>query len=321
MSDATPILASLVSDVESGRPAALCVVVRTQGSTPQPAGACMLVRGDMSTVGTLGGGCVEAEVRKRAFELLMRGGASGAFDFLLDHDFGWDDGLICGGRMHFAACVVRGGDQLEPYRQALAIAAARQPATCPIVVEDAGRSVLYRLHLEVPPTLVIAGAGHVGRAVARLGVELAFRVVVIDDREDLASRDYFPQPVELVVGDIERTLRDLPLDPGTYVVIVTRGHQHDQRALDAVIRRPAGYIGLIGSKRKARMILDDLALSGVKPEQIAAVHTPIGLPIGAITVPEIAVSIVAELVQVRRRSLPVRVEGPFEISTGAATPG
>lgn len=313
MSESIPILRALVSDVELGRPAALCVVVKTQGSTPQPAGACMLVRNDMSTVGTLGGGCVEAEVRKRAFGLLVRGGKSEMADFLLDHDYGWDDGLICGGRMHFGISVLGNVEDIAPMRRALVDAEARRSATCPIRMDDQGKPVEYRLHLEVTPTLIIAGAGYVGRAVAGLAIDLGFRVVVVDDREDMASRMRFPERVELVVGDIARTLQQVEMDSGTYVVIVTRGHQHDHQALDAVVRRPAAYIGLIGSKRKARMIFGDLANAGVTPEQIARVHTPIGLPIGAVSVPEIAISIAAELVQVRRSSHPTRVDGPFEV--------
>jgi xanthine dehydrogenase accessory factor len=139
-------------------------------------------------------------------------------------------------------------------------------------------------------------------------VNLDFHVVVIDDRADMAAAERFPEGVELIAGDIAATLRDYPIDAGCYVVIVTRGHQHDHQALDAVIRSHAGYIGLIGSKRKARMILKDLADAGVSAEQIERVHTPIGLAIGAVTVPEIAVSIAGQLIEHRRKSTPSLVE-------------
>jgi xanthine dehydrogenase accessory factor len=182
----------------------------------------------------------------------------------------------------------------------------------PIVVEQAGRRVAYHLHLEVPPTLLIAGAGHVGQAVAELAVRLDFHVVVIDDRADCACPERFPAAVELVVSDIAAALRNYPIDPGCYIVIVTRGHRHDHLALDAVVRRPAGYIGMIGSRRKSRLILDELAVAGVPREPIERVHTPIGLRIAALTVPEIAVSIAAELVQVRRQQTPKLVEGPLD---------
>ncbi len=310
MSELLPVLETLLDGARAGRPGALCVIVATRGSTPRAAGAAMAVRADGTTVGTLGGGCVEAEVTRRAFELLARG-ESALLDFSLDHDYGWDDGLICGGRMEIAVMPVP-SDAIAPLERALEQARAGKPARVPVRVMHAGRCVRYRVHLEIPPKLVIAGAGHVGRALARLARDLDFRVVVIDDRADFASPERFGEGVELIVRDIAAALRDLPLDAGSYVVIVTRGHRHDQAALEAVIRRPTAYLGMIGSRRKSRMILRDLAESGVPDLQIERVHTPIGLPIGAVTVQEIAVSIAAELVQVRRRSVPRAVEGPLD---------
>ncbi|MFQ5492040.1 MAG: XdhC family protein [Phycisphaerae bacterium] len=309
MSELVPMLETLVADVRSGRSAGLCAVVGTKGSTPQAPGAAMLVRADMSTVGTLGGGCVEAEVRKRAFELLGRG-ESGLLDFVLDHDYGWEDGLICGGKMTIGVTPVV-AQNLGPYEQALALTRQRRPAWLPVMVRHEGRSRKYRIHLEVPPTLLIAGAGHVGQAVANLAVGLDFHVVVIDDRADQVSAERFDSAVELRTADIATGLREYPIDAGCYVVIVTRGHRHDHQALEAVIRREAAYIGLIGSKRKARMILKDLADEGVRADLVQRVHTPIGLDIGAVTVPEIAVSIVGQLVQCRRQEGGRLVEGPL----------
>lgn len=313
MSELLPTLKTLIGEVDTGRPAALCVVVATKGSTPQGPGATLLVRADGSTLGTLGGGCVEAEVRTTAFQMLQQN-RSGLLDYLLDHDYGWDDGLICGGRMFVGVTPVSAGSGLEPIRDAVALAEQREPTSFPITVEHEGKAQQYRVHLEVPPTLLIAGAGHVGQALARLAIDLDFHVVVIDDRADQASTERFPSDVELKVGDIAQALGDYALDTGCYVVIVTRGHQHDHQALEAVLRRPAGYIGMIGSKRKSKMILRDLADEGATQEQIDRVRTPIGLSIGAVTVAEIATSIAGELVQVRRANTPKLVEGPFEVS-------
>lgn len=325
MSELLRVLEPLVADVRAGRPVALCAVVRTRGSTPQAAGAAMLVRADMSTVGTLGGGCVEAQVRKQAFELMQQS-RSGLLDFVLNHDYGWDDGLICGGRMYVAVMPIttRAPDgspppQLDELQQALDAARARQPAAIPIRIERDGERLAYRLRLEPPATLIIAGAGHVGTALAKLAVDLDFRVVVIDDRADLAAPARFPPGVELVADDIAAALRRQPIDAGSFVVIVTRGHQHDHQALAAVVQRPAGYIGMIGSRRKSRMILRDLASAGVRPALLERVRTPIGLPIGAVTVPEIALSIAAELVQVRRGESPSLVEGPLGEALGSPT--
>jgi len=276
----------------------------------------MALRPDGTSTGTLGGGCVEAEVTRRALALLHRG-ESALLDFTLDHDYGWDDGLICGGRMQVAVMPV-GADRVGSFEAALGRVRAGEAACVPVCVTHEGQLLHYRVHLEIPPTLVIAGAGHVGLALARLARDLDFRVVVIDDRADFASRARFGEGVELIVGDISATLRKLEPGPGAYVVIVTRGHRHDQAALEAVIRRPVAYLGMIGSRRKSRMILRDLAESGVERAWIERVHTPIGLAIGAVTVNEIAVSIAAELVQVRRRSVPRAVEGPLDTSSADA---
>jgi xanthine dehydrogenase accessory factor len=129
-----------------------------------------------------------------------------------------------------------------------------------------------------------------------LGVEVS----VIDDRSDCASAERFPSAANRVVGDIETELSRWPIDARTYVVIVTRGHRHDGRALAAVINSNARYIGLIGSKRKVVTIFQDLLSQGVALERLEKVHAPIGLEIGAMTVPEIATSIAAELIAVRR---------------------
>ena len=119
-----------------------------------------------------------------------------------------------------------------------------------------------------PPRLIIVGAGHVGQALAALAGSLDFRVTVLDDRSDYVSVERFPTASERIVGEIEPLLRAYPIDVETYIVIVTRGHKNDARALAAVIDSSAKYIGLIGSKRKIKAIFDELATSGTTPERI-----------------------------------------------------
>ncbi len=312
MSELRSVIEEVARLSQDGQPAALCTIVKTKGSTPQSSGATMLLRGDFSTMGTLGGGCVEAEVRKRAFEMLQRG-ESAVLDFVLDHDYGWDDGLICGGRMDVAVMTVDPARDGTAFRRALSEANSRQPTHVSLLVRENGELVEYRVHVEVPPKLLIVGAGHVGHALARLAADLEFDIKVFDDRADYATSDRFGSHVELIVDDIAAALQRFPIDSSCYVVIVTRGHQHDQQALQAVVRGNAGYIGLIGSRRKAKLIYSDLREGGVSEEQLARVRTPIGLPIGALLVPEIAVSIAAELIQVRRAVTPRRVEGPIAV--------
>lgn len=292
------LLGDLVARCSAGERVALCTVVRTRGSCPQTAGAKMLVLADGHTRGTLGGGCVEAEVRTRAIAMLQRD-ESGLLEFSLDHDYGWDDGLICGGVMDI---VVQSLDRsrLGPFERNLTDIRAGVATTIRVPYARAGEQTEYVEAIEPPPALVIAGAGHVGQALARIAPDLGFVVTVIDDRPDYVSGERFPLASKRIVGDIEAELRGFPIDANTFVVVVTRGHQRDGQALAAVIDSPARYLGLIGSKRKIKAIYDDLHTRGVTFEKLSRVHAPIGFEIGAVSVPEIAVSIAAELVAVRR---------------------
>ena len=319
MSELLPLLKRVIEDVRAGRAVAVCAVVQTRGSTPQQPGACMMVRNDGETEGTLGGGCVEAEVRRRAFDYLNKR-ESALLDFALDHDYGWDDGLICGGQMDVAVMPVCAIGKLVPFDAAIAELEAHREGVLPIVVRerDKPKQIEFRLHLERRPTLLIAGGGHVGLAVARLAVPLDFHVVVIDDREKFADPQRFGPDVECRVGRIDEVLRQYPIDPSCYVVVVTRGHQHDEQALAAVIDSLARYVGMIGSRRKIKAIFDGLIGRGVAPELLERVRSPIGLPIKAATVNEIGISIVAELIQVRRAEQGKMVEGPFPVDEGIA---
>src|SRR5262249_18267304 len=150
-------------------------------------------------------------------------------------------------------------------------------------------------YLPAPPrvTVLLVGGGHVGQAVARLAAEVDFDVWVLDDRDRYASPERFPAAERLLVGDIGPTLRGLAptLTPSVYAVVLTRGHNHDAEAVYHLAETACGYVGLIGSRRKIRLIFDDLAGRGISTEALARVHAPLGFDIGAQTVPEIAVSI------------------------------
>jgi xanthine dehydrogenase accessory factor len=150
------------------------------------------------------------------------------------------------------------------------------------------------------PTLLVVGAGHVAMPVAEIGHLCGFRVSVLDDRPEMASEERFPLATKRIVGDIVAELEALSITRDTHVVIVTRGHAYDQAALRAVIDSPAAYVGMIGSRRKVRLTFDRLRADGVPEEQIRRVRAPIGLSIGAQTPAEIAVSILAEIIMLRR---------------------
>jgi xanthine dehydrogenase accessory factor len=233
-------------------------VVRANGSTPQRAGAKMLVFADGRTVGTIGGGCYENDAFGKAREAIASGRGT-LLHYDLNDDFAQENGLVCGGQMDVHV------DPLAP-----------------------------------APHLYIIGAGHVGWHVGELAQTAGFHIHVLDDREKFANRERFPRADELIVEPITEWLTQASLPASAYAVIVTRGHQADLEALRALATRPLTYLGLIGSKAKIIRITDALIEDGLPPEMLNHVHAPIGLDIGAVTPAEIAISIVAELVAVRR---------------------
>jgi xanthine dehydrogenase accessory factor len=149
--------------------------------------------------------------------------------------------------------------------------------------------------------LILCGGGHVGQAVAQAGVFLGFRVTVIDYRADFASRERFPdQKIKLIASDFVAALQSLQITPASHVVLVTRGHKHDEICLREVINRPARYIGMIGSRRRTTTIRAHLKREGIADELLRRIYAPIGLDIGAQTPEEIALAIMAEIIMIRR---------------------
>lgn len=155
--------------------------------------------------------------------------------------------------------------------------------------------VMVEVH-QRPCALVIAGGGHVGKALSEIAALCGFRVTIIDDRPEYADRERFPEADKVIRGRFDEVLAEYPLDETTYVVAVTRGHRHDEASLRSVIGRGAAYVGMIGSKRRSAAVLQHLLEEGADAEAVAAVHTPIGLDIGAETPEEIAVAIMAEII-------------------------
>jgi xanthine dehydrogenase accessory factor len=173
----------------------------------------------------------------------------------------------------------------------------------PRTVEAEGKAcTLYVEPHHPPPELVIVGAGHVARPLCRLGAMLGFRVTVLDDRPEFATRERFPEAVEVRQPRFDDPFRDVRIHARTYLVLVTRGHKYDFEALRDVLHRPElpAYVGMIGSRRRTRAALEQLARDGIGDDRLRAVHAPIGLDLGAETPEEIAVAIAAELVMALR---------------------
>jgi xanthine dehydrogenase accessory factor len=151
-----------------------------------------------------------------------------------------------------------------------------------------------------PSTLYIFGGGHIALALTKMGKLCGFKIAVIDDRAEFASAERFPEAGVILAEDFTKSFARLKIDKSSYIVIVTHGHRHDEVVLEQAVGTPAKYIGMIGSKTKNETIFSHLRDRGISKEQLDRVHAPIGLEIGAQTPEEIAVSILAELIKVRR---------------------
>ncbi len=165
-----------------------------------------------------------------------------------------------------------------------------------------GQMQVFIEPLDSSPSLYIVGAGHVGQLLAEAAHRVGFRVHVLDDREKFAAAERLPSATSVVADDIVSWLTRADLPSSAYVVVVTRGHTHDLEAMRALAGRPLRYVGMIGSRAKVVKITDALIAGGAPADWVGAVHAPIGLQIGAVTPEEIAVSIVAELIAVRRNA-------------------
>ncbi len=150
-----------------------------------------------------------------------------------------------------------------------------------------------------PPTLVLAGGGHVSKAISNIAETLGFRIFVVDDRQEFANSDRFPEAEQTLVSDYESAFDKLQIGGNSFVVIATRGHRYDATVTAAALRSPASYVGLLGSRRKTILIFEELFKAGFTMEQIQGVRSPIGLGIAARTPEEIALSIMAEIVAFR----------------------
>ena len=241
-----------------GKRAALATIVQIRGSVPSFETAKILVREDGSTVGTVGGGCVENDVWKAARQVMFEEKPRRLL-FDLTDSANLETGLICGGKVEIF---------VEPI---LAI-----------------------------PTAYIFGAGHISKFISKVATLAGFNSVIIDDRPRYANRERFPEAIEIYGDSFGEAFEKITPNEFSYIVIVTRGHQEDQNVLRWAVRTNARFIGMIGSKFKKKNIFENLRAEGVPDEQLARVVSPLGVNIHAVLPEEIAVSIVAQLIAVRR---------------------
>ena len=297
----------LANVAAAGQPFALAIITGTKGSSPQRTGAKAIFFGDGKIIGTLGGGCLEAEVQARALTALKTVQPA-EFAMVLDHDFGWDDGLICGGSV--SGVILPNAQRSQNFWRELATTTTtirwgvkKDFSIARLEPNDAGEW-LYQETVSPPVELWIAGSGHVAQAVAPLALQLDFAVTVFDDRPDLANHQNFPAAAKLKVGGWHELLKIPAPTAPAFGLVVTRGHQHDALVLSEWIRFPFAFLGMIGSRRKARIMRAQFIKQNLAtPEQFDRIACPVGLDIAAVGTHEIAVSVIAQLIQ-KRAALP-----------------
>ncbi len=172
--------------------------------------------------------------------------------------------------------------------------------TIDIDTEHDGRISLFLHIYKMPPRLIIFGGGHVGAALCRIASHLDFEIIVIDDRPSFAAESVHPDADRLICDTFEGAYKEIKPKLSDYLVIVTRGHKHDRYCLEQALSAETAYVGMIGSRSRVKKQLRELTEAGYSKEQLSHVHSPIGLKIGAVTEAEIAISILAEIIQVRR---------------------
>ena len=312
----------LLEHIQSGEHIVLATVVKTTGSTPQKPGSSAIFGEKGLIAGTIGGGHLEGEVEQIAKHALISG-SSGLFYFNLNA--GKDsDGAICGGEAEVLVDANPGQHKPVLEEMKLDLLKGKEGAICTSVSKEQGQELIIERKwisgLKAPeqkgeekpecfiesikplPRLIIAGAGHVGRSLAHLASLLDFEITVIDDRPEYASMHNIPDADHFIVKEIGPALSALDPGPDTYIVIVTRDHVNDAEALKACINSGASYVGMIGSRKKVAIIKKRFIESRLATEEEwTKIHTPIGIPIGSVTVEEIAFSIAAELISVRAK--------------------
>ncbi len=303
----------------------LCTILSSSGSSPRGAGARMAVFADGSTYGTVGGGEVELTAAREALEVLEKGNTR-VRAFCLAPEQVASIGMICGGNVTVYYQLLTEKELLKLCQMQAALerdanswlylkivhgkvtefevldesAGERDPElfrSRAVLKQD--ESLIYTEPLMRAGRVYIFGGGHVGQALVPVLANIGFRVTVYDNRLELADMAHFPAAEEVIYGSYEAISEKVTLTENDYVVIMTPGHQGDFALLEQVLRYKTRYVGCIGSRHKIARTRELLRQAGIAEEAILSVHSPIGLPIGAETPAEIAISIAAELISCR----------------------
>ena len=312
MSDHAGVWRAAADAAGRGAKAALATVSRCRGSLPMASDAKLFVSPERR-VGTVGGGCVEADVILQA----LATDRPATVQHTLNSDIAGDLGLSCGGTVDLflepvvpeAAVLYAAVADAIDRRVAGQVTTAHRWERGPrklarlgeasVVVGDMPSGEVFEERVPRAPRLVLFGAGHVAEAIAQVAAATDFRVTVVDDRVEFANPDRFPG-AQVVVDDLRAALSGFTWDADDYVIACTRGHAQDALVVQALAGSPARYVGMLGSRRKQAVIWQALAQAGVRAQDLARVRVPIGEAIGADTPGEIGVSVMAELIRLRR---------------------
>jgi xanthine dehydrogenase accessory factor len=320
--------------LSKGKSGALATVVKKIGAAPREEGAKMFIGDDGRFFGTIGGGCVEAEVWQAA-RSVAKTSMVRLLHYRMDGRLVENEGMICGGNVdiflepvstRYRDLYREVRDLEKGGRKGLIVTSFSETSFHKSLLRDDGSTLgdcldqpsqqTLMSHLDTSRPVIdegriieplvsssllyLFGAGHVSQYVSRVASMVDFSVVVIDDRADFANKERFPEAREIIVQPFPDILDRITFRGSEYVAILTRGHKYDALVLEGVMKHPTRYVGMIGSKRKTRLIMDHLKGLGFDEEALRSVRAPIGLGIGAQTPQEIAVSIVAQLIEVRR---------------------
>lgn len=325
---------TIVNYLREKRSGVLATIVRRVGSAPRQEGSFMFIGEDLKSFGTIGGGVLEAETLAKA-QTVMRTKMPILFHYRMDARSVEEEGMLCGGNVDVLLEPVL-PEQITMYEEVFSSAKKRERGIFYVrflnnsfsksflktdglifgdplheeeikIIQDYGDLkapiILDEKRILIPilikSVLYIFGAGHVSRYLAMFANYVDFSVTVIDESEDFANRENFPEAENLIVSSFEDSFKNLDFTGEEYVVIVTRGHKSDTFCLREVLKRPFAYVGMIGSKRKIQTVFEYLRNEGVPDYLLERVHAPIGIDINSETPQEVAISIVAELIKER----------------------
>ena len=315
------IFAKLLYEMEKQHDTVLATIIRESGSTPRGTGAQMLVNAQGPQAGTIGGGNVENLSIIHAQELIARKHGD-VREYKLHRSDTEDIGMVCGGDVTVLFTFIPASDASW---RALASSlleriAKYQPCylSLPLtgqsgyLTDEPPKDGAFSLPVAIGERALLFGAGHCALALAPVLKSIGFRVTVFDDRADLVTKERFPAAESLICGDFGHIAQYITTEPEDYIVIMTSGHTHDFEVQEQILRRPAAYVGVIGSRAKTASVNARLRAAGVDEAAIASLHTPVGVAIKAVTPAEIAVSIAGEMIYeraLRREQAGIQVHG------------